>query len=105
MPYRFAEGDTEIISYMPGHCCSYCTGLLSKDKHYTFQRTAPLLCNTTEGTHQHFLLVATIPSGSIPKRQADKTLTIISIFRRLFIFKKKALEYARDKLRLPWTVQ
>lgn len=42
MLYGFAEEDTEIISYMPRYCCSYCTGLLSKYKHYKFQCTGPL---------------------------------------------------------------
>lgn len=38
MLYSFAEGDSEILSYTPGHC----TGLLSKYKHYMFQGKDPL---------------------------------------------------------------
>lgn len=36
---------------------SYCPGLLSKYKHYTFQCTAPLPCNIKEGALQNLLLV------------------------------------------------
>lgn len=42
---------------MLDHYCSYCMGLLSKYKHYTFLCTALLFCNILEGALQNLLLV------------------------------------------------
>lgn len=53
MLYRFAEGDPEIISYIPG------TALAFSASTNTTCFSAKIHCNTTEGTLQNFVLVTT----------------------------------------------
>lgn len=90
MLHRFAEGDAEVISYMPAVVTA---------RTNTTHFSAQLHCTASEGTLQNFPLVTTIPLNCAPKRQVDKTLSITSIFKGLFFLKTPRA--CKDKLQLP----